>query len=202
MIDRMDHPIATAFAPLIGLPCWGAERVHGSILSFEFGSPSLVVREPRVSNSSSSKVRRTMARRIVKPAGEWHLLIYCCHWRVVASGEPVADDISAMETIEAAIREVDGQKLSELRLDAGSRTTAFALDLGATLTTWPYEADVDDQWSLYLPDGQVLTYRSDGHYSLGPGNIEPGQEVWHLVADSVASIASNIRDGSNLITRS
>jgi galactose mutarotase-like enzyme len=80
---------------------------------------------------------------------------------------------------------VDGQKLTTLTLDAGSRTTTFALDLGATLTTWPYETDVDEQWLLYLPDDQVLNYRSDGRYSLGPGNIEPGQQVWHLLVDSV-----------------
>ena len=184
MIGLVDHAITTAFTPLIGLPCRGVYRVQGSIFSFEFGQPHLVMREPRASKSPSARVRRRLAQRIVKPVGEWHLLIYACHWRVTASGEAVVDDTGTTEAIDAAIRELSGQKLTRLVLDAGSCTTTFVLD-GATLSTWPIENDIDDQWSLYMPNDQVLTYRTDGCYSLGRGDVEPGQEVWHAVISAV-----------------
>jgi len=63
--------------------------------------------------------------------------------------------------------------------------TAFAFDLGAALMTWPYEADEDEQWSLYLPESRVLTYRADGRYSLGPGDEKLEAEVWLALARSV-----------------
>ena len=91
---------------------------------------------------------------------------------------------SADEQIEAALRAVDGQKLVGLTLDAATRATTFTFDHGATLTTWPYEADEDERWSLYLPGRGVLTYRADGRYSVGPGDEKPGQEVWHAVTRS------------------
>jgi hypothetical protein len=184
-LDPMNDPITTSFTPLIGLPCWRVERGQDSILSFQFGAPSLLVREPYASTSSSINVRRIAARRIVKPVGEWHLFVFCCHWRVTASGEPVADDESAHDQIEAAARVLDGQKLVAVTLNADSRATTFSFDLGSVLSTWPYEADQEEQWSLYLPDQRVLTYRADGCYSLGLSDEGPDQEVWHAGARSV-----------------
>lgn len=181
----MDNAIKTVFIPLIGLPCWGVDRIQGSILSFEFGQPRLVVREPRASKSSSERVRRRLAQRVVKPVGEWHLLIYACHWRILMWGEVLAEDTSKTDAMDAAIRELSGQKLTRLALDAGSCTTTFMLDLGATLTTWPIENDFDDLWSLYASDGQVLSYRSDGCYSLGLASVERGQEIWHRVISAI-----------------
>lgn len=183
----MDQTITTAFAPLIGLPCWGVSRGHGSILSFEFGSPHLSVREPIVSTSPSAKVRQRLAQRRVTPVGAWNLFVFCCHWRLVASGETLAEDADTHERIDAAARTVDGQKLTSFTLDAASHSTSFAFDLGATLRTWPYavDDDADEQWSLYQPDGCVLTYRADGHCCLGPRNEKPGEETWHPVARGV-----------------
>jgi hypothetical protein len=175
----MDDAITAIFAPLIGQPCWGADRVHGSILSFEFGSPKLHVREPYVSTSQSPMLRERAARRLVKPVGTWNLFIFDCHWRVNVSSENLADDECAQEQIEVAMRLIDGQKLTEVRLDVAERATTFNFDLGATLTTWPYEANEDEQWSLYLPDGRVLTYRADGFHSLDAGDVKPEEQIWH-----------------------
>ncbi|WP_407530870.1 hypothetical protein [Methylobacterium oryzisoli] len=131
----MDDTITTAFAPLIGLPCWRVERGQGSILSFQFGAPRLLVREPYVSTSSSDKAQQSAKRRIVKPVGEWNLFLVCCHWRVTAFGEALADDDSSHEQIEAAAHKMDGQKLTAFMLDAASRQAVFSFDIGATLTT-------------------------------------------------------------------
>ncbi len=181
----MNDAITTAFTPLLGLPCWCVERVQGSILSFQFGAPTLLVREPYASTSSSAKVRQRAAQRVVKPVGQWNLCICSCHWRIIASGAPLADDNSAQDQIEATARVLDGQKLSAVALDADSRATTFSFDLGSVLATWPYEADRDEQWSLYLPDQRVLTYRADGHHSLGLSDEKPDQVVWHAGARSV-----------------
>lgn len=181
----MDDVIVTAFTPLIGLHCWGVGRGHGSILTFEFGSPRLLVREPYVSTSPSATARQNSSRRRVKPVGEWCLFVLCCHWRITETGAPLADDESAHVQIEAAARALDGQKLAAVMLDAATRETIFTFDLGATLTTWPYDADSEEQWSLYLPYGQVLTYRADGRYSLGPGDESPDRVVWHASGRSL-----------------
>lgn len=185
MIGCMDDAIRTAFAPLIGLPCWAVERGQGSILSFEFGAPRLFVREPYASTSSSAKLREAAARRIVKPVGEWNLFVFCCHWRIVDRGEILADDDCPHAQIEAAAQVVGGQKLTALTLDSLSRRTRFSFDLGATLTTWPYEENDEEQWSLSLPDRHVLTYRADGLASLGAGDADPEQAAWQTVARSV-----------------
>ena len=185
MMPCMEDPITTAFTPLIGLPCWGVERGHGSILSFEFGSPHLIVREPYVSNSPSAKLQKQSLRRRVKPVGEWHLFVFCCHWSVTIASELLADDERTAEEIEAATHVLDGQKLTAVTLDPATRATILLFDLGATLKTWPYEANEDEQWSLYLPSGDVLTYRADGMYSLQPGDQTPDQMAWHAGAQSV-----------------
>ncbi len=182
----MEDAITTAFAPLIGRACWGVERGQFGILSFQFGSPSLFVREPSVTTSSSEKVRKLLARRIVKPRGEWNLFINFCHWRIVASGQDFANDESPQQQMDAAANLLDGQRLIGFTLDAPSRKTAFAFDLGATVTTWPYPADEEELWSLYLPGEQVLTYRADGLFSLGAANTALDKEVWQ---DAVLSVS-------------
>lgn len=174
----MDDAITTAFAPLIGLPCWGVQRGQGSMLTFEFGPPYLRVREPYISNSSTAWIRERAARRRVRPCGAWHLFIFGCHWRIAVSGEVLARDESPQERIEAAVQVVDGQKLTALTINAVTHTTTFAFDLGASLTTWPYADEINEPWSLYLPDGQVLAYRSDGCCSLGAADEEPDRHVW------------------------
>lgn len=196
MIGGMHAAIAAAFMPLISLPCWHVERGHGSILSFEFGRPRLFVREPYVSTSSSAKLRQSAAQRIVKPVGEWNLFVFCCHWCVTDRGEVLADDDSPDRQIEAAVHVMEGQKLIAFTLDDASRRTVFSFDLGAALTTWPYEADEEEQWSLYMPGERVLTYRADGLASLGADDVRQGQEIWKAVGQNVhmPSRPANKRD--------
>ncbi len=181
----MDDPFSETFAPLIGVPCWGVEHGQGSILSFEFGEPRLVIREPFVSTSSSAKLRASAAMRRVKPVGAWCLFVFCCRWRVTASGTLSAEDESAQDRIEAATRDFDGQRLARFELGAAERRATFGFDLGAVLETWPYADDDIEQWSLYRPDGHALTYRADGALSLDPGDTPPDRMGWRAVEGSV-----------------
>lgn len=170
--------ITLAFTPLIGTPCWGVERGQGSILSFEFGTPRLSIREPYVSTSSFTRLQQMAGRRRVKPVGEWNLFIFCCHWHVTLFSEALAHDESTQEQIDVTAHAMDGQKLIAITLDAATRAATFSFDLGGIMTTWPYEANKEEQWSLYMPGSRVLTYRADGRYSLAPRDGKAGQEVW------------------------
>lgn len=83
MLDETD-PVGSVFAPLLGLPCWNVQKGQGSFLTFEFGDPSLQIREPIESTTAASATIlawRRRRRRSIRPIGEWHLWIYCCNWR-------------------------------------------------------------------------------------------------------------------------
>ena len=135
------------------------------MLTLEFGPPHLEIREPITANASASAdVRAHLARRHVVPVGEWHLWVYCCHWRLLVRGDRVADCEDADDTLIEAAREIDGQKLVGVVVNQPRGTSCFQFDLGACLETWPYEdgSDDEEQWMLYTPQGQVLSFLADG----------------------------------------
>jgi hypothetical protein len=181
-------PLYRAFAPLVGLPAWQVRRGHGSFLTLEFGAPHLKIREPKVAPPDmDEQVAAQFRRRLVIPRGEWHLWIYCCHWRVLSGGEEVAWSEASDDEIGAAAKELDGQLLTAAEADPAQGTSAFEFDLGATLQTWPYGSGDDTQWMLYMPSGDVFSYRENGFYSLGPGSQSPDEQVWQtLRPDSTA----------------
>jgi hypothetical protein len=175
--------VTQAFSPLRGLPAWNVRRGHGTFLTLEFGSPHLVIREPRVASAGSSKkVRKILARRLVKVTGDWHLWIYCCNWRIDTGGKILADNEASDRRIDRAAKDLDGQCLVDVVLDPATGMSAFTFDLGATLQTWPWERPRDEpseQWMFFIRGtGDVLTWREDGCYSLGPGNRSPEDHVW------------------------
>jgi len=175
-----DDPLQQAFAPLIGLPAWCVQKGQGSFLTMEFGKPHLRIRQPMIASpNSSERVRRLLARRQVSPCGEWHLWIYCCHWRVIHEDKQIAcNESSDLEIVEAA-RRIDGQLLLKVNADPSKGTSIFCFDLGAAIHTWPGDESDDEQWMLYKTDGDVFTYRADGHYSLAPADERPADARWN-----------------------
>lgn len=163
-------------ADLLGLPCWGVKRGCGSFLTLEFGEPSLFVREPTVTTSTSEKVRRSLARRLVVVHGAWHLWIYCCDWRVESSGRTVGDS-STPKRIDKAARELDGQRLLGVTLRPKGARTRFIFDFGAVLETRPYDRR-SEQWMLFTPGNRVLSFRADRRYCLGPSNKTGREHPW------------------------
>jgi hypothetical protein len=178
LIDEAD-PVRSAFSRLIGLPAWCVQKGHGSILTFQFGAPHLSIREP-IPNPSvqNENVRRQLQRRHVVPHGEWYLWIYMCHWRCTENNIVQGTDESADADIIAAAACMDGQKLTSVEVEPASGRSKFRFDLGATLETWPYEDDNDEQWLLFTPGDHVLTYRADGFYSWAASNLSPDEERW------------------------
>ena len=177
-VDQVD-PLTTAFSPLIGKPAWQVRRGHGSFLTLEFGEPHLKIREPMPDANSW-----VLRRRKITIKGDWHLWIYCCDWRIRAAGKAIARSSGSMKRIDAAAREVDGQRLVSVEVDPGKGTSSFVFDEGAVIETWPWKEDVDkatdpnEQWFLSMKSGDWLAYREDGHYSLGPGNRTPDEHIW------------------------
>jgi hypothetical protein len=117
------------------------------------------------------RVKRLLARRSVLVRGRWHLRIHSCEWRVRAKGK-IVGDWTTPRRIERAARELNGQKLQEVKVTARGAVTVFAFDLGAELETKPYDRS-SEQWLLYEPDGRVLTWRADRKYQYGPGDRPP-----------------------------
>ena len=175
--DPRDRVIAEAFRPLAELPCWGVKRGYGTFLTFEFGSPKLVVREPIVASAGASeRVRRLLARRNVYVSGQWHLWIYCCEWEVYEHGRKVGDS-SSPGKVDRAARLLNGQKLTAARLSSRGVRTTLEFDLGARLETAPYDR-TSEQWNLYEPSGDVLTLRAGGYYRHQPGTTPEHLTRW------------------------
>ncbi|MGV3722671.1 MAG: hypothetical protein ACO1SX_17350 [Actinomycetota bacterium] len=174
------NQIESSFQALYGLPCWNAKSGYGSFLTMEFGAPHLEIREPREPKpDASDAVRRFFEKRHVVVHGEWHLWIYCCEWWVYTGDRLVGDsdpEGSTKERIDLAARELDGQKLVSVAVDATCGESVFTSDLGSRLVTKPDDDSV--QWYLYEPNGFVLSYRADGRISHQPGDTSPDEERW------------------------
>ncbi|MCV9939714.1 hypothetical protein OIU35_25460 [Boseaceae bacterium BT-24-1] len=112
------------------------------------------------------------------PRGEWHLWIYCCNWRCLANGVEIAHSDSADADIAAAAAELDGQRLLAVNVEPLQGRSTFTFDLGGQLETSPYDDGEDEQWLVYRESGDVFAYRADGHYSWGPSDKRPEDEVW------------------------
>ncbi|MFA6968528.1 hypothetical protein [Bosea sp. (in: a-proteobacteria)] len=179
LIDEND-PVQSVFAPVLGLAAWSVRKGQGSMLTFEFGNPSLHVREPiEPQVTRSTKVVARLKSRVVRPIGEWYLWIYCCNWRCIARGREIAHSESTDKRIHSAARELDGQRLQSVNVDPINGTSCFAFDLGAVLETWPYEdEDLDEQWSLQRRSGYIFAYRKDGRYAWSAPDVRSDQEVW------------------------
>ena len=154
--------VESSFRPLLAKPCWNAKRGVGSFLTFEFGDPSLRVREPIGKLTS----------RLVIPVGTWHLWIHSCDWRIHNGGELIAHSESIDSDISRAIAFLDGQAVSQIpEFDATAGQWMFWFDLGGVLTTKPYDAQVsDDQWLLFEPDSHVLVADGFGNLTRRKGN--------------------------------
>jgi hypothetical protein len=164
---QQDEPILDAFAPIIGLPAWGVMKGQGSMLTLEFGQPRLVIREPITAQASASpEIRARLARRRVRPVGAWHLWFYSCNFRLLVHGYQTAWSEESDAVLDAAAREIDGQKLLSVAVNQPQGTSSFEFDLGARLETWPSsDADNDEQWMLYTPEARVLSFYADGHHT-------------------------------------
>jgi len=168
--------VKKVFDPILGRPAWQVKKGHGSFLTFEFGSPSLTVREPRAFNPEiSERLNESRGRRLVTIRGEWHLWIYCCHWEILKMEKFLSHNESPDAVIEKAASFLDGQTLESVSV-LPDCSTVFRFDLGGILRTRPWdEEEVSEQWMLYEPSGMVFEINSDSTYSHFPGSTPPDE---------------------------
>ncbi len=164
--------IRQTFAKLYGVPSWNVRQGYSSFLTFEFGTPHQEI-EPVINREPNRESSRPT--RMVTIRGDWHLWIYCCGWRITQDGKVLAGFKSSGGSIAAACRALHGQALSEFTFDPKCGESVFSFDLGGKLTTAPYDDELNEQWMLYCPDSQVLTYRSDGAFSYSSENALHGK---------------------------
>jgi len=155
-------------------PCWGVHLEPQVNMSMSFGAPRLVIREPRVSRAKSAKVRRLFAHRLVSIRGRWWLWLYCSRWTLSVTGLSPVRSTSSTRRIRETLGLLDGQRITAVVISPVDAQTCFRFDLGAVLTVRALAGSAsDDLWSLYKPNGQVLSVRGNGTFSHGPGNL-PG----------------------------
>ena len=74
---------------------------------------------------------------------------------------------------------MDGQKLIRVSVDPETSATQLDFDLGASLSIRRMGIKSDgDIWSLYQPNGYVLSVRADGKYYDDPSDTEFGKSEW------------------------
>jgi hypothetical protein len=131
-----------------------------------FGKPSLSVREPFTTDSTSDAVRRLASRRRVTVRGEWWLWIFCCYCHLTANDLDLATGSSSRRRIERATAQLEGQKLVSVAVDCEAGATRFTFDLGCILHCRRFERDSDAElWMLYKPSGYVLSIHGNGTFS-------------------------------------
>jgi len=173
---QMDQVFQKVFRRIYGKPCWNLKVGHGSFLTFDFGRPHLVVREPiRAGRNASPKVREHLARRHVYACGEWHLWIRSCDWEVRFEGRHIGDG-STKRKARCAAEFLDGQKLIQFSISPRKVQSTFVFDLGGVLKTSPYDKE-SEQWLLFEPSNKVLALRADAHYryALSDKHIDKGE---------------------------
>lgn len=160
--------IERSFQPLYGHSCWGIRYDRMLNLSMSFGEPSLHVREPFRSDSTSEVAQRIASRRLVTVRGEWWLWIYSCYWRLTSDDRQLATGSSSLRRIEQAIAQLDGQQLVSATVEPETGATRFDFDLGCVLHCRRFARDNDAElWTLYKPSGYVLSVYGNGDFSHG-----------------------------------
>ncbi|QDU81624.1 hypothetical protein Pla110_33670 [Polystyrenella longa] len=168
VIENMNQQIIDQWLqPLYGQPCWGLNYGRQTNLSLNFGEPSLSIREPYCTESSSETVQQQASQRNVTVHGEWWLWLWCCYWQLTLSNEVLATGSSSNKKIEKAISLLSGQKLVAASVNQSSGFTQFQFDLGCELKCRRYGDDNQDElWNLYMPNRYVLSVHGDGTYQI------------------------------------
>lgn len=132
-------------------------------LTMSFGKPSLHIEEPTAARSKSPAAQRRATRRHVTVRGQWWLWLFCCHWQLKQNDVTLATGSSSMRRIELGLKQLDGQKLVSVTVDAETGRTRFLFDLGCELMCRRFERGSDsDVWTLYGPGDEILSVTGQG----------------------------------------
>ena len=81
----------------------------------------------------------------------------------------------------AAADALEGKNFANMLVDPDEGVSIFLFDDATSLVTEPYDRE-SEQWLLYEPSGNVLTYRFDGKCQYQPGD-KPDTDRWLAPGD-------------------
>jgi hypothetical protein len=172
------------FEKLIGLHCWDVYYNKHLNLSMSFGDPIMRIREPEKVKSTNAGFRLRRAHRLVTIRGEWWFWLLSASWKLSVKGYGKITDISPLKQMRRGLALLDGQILTGVSINPRTSATEMIFDLGAKLSIRRLSAQDDsDIWSLYQPNGHVLSVRADGKYHDDPGKTAPNQIEWKPIAE-------------------
>lgn len=94
---------------------------------------------------------------------ELHVWVSCSAWRIERPGAVLASSEDDRDSLEAAVRVLDGKGLTDARVGSPSLSLTLTFEDGTTLRTSSVFTDGYEHWMLYLPQGNVVT--------AGPGTV-------------------------------
>jgi hypothetical protein len=154
--------INNLFKPLLGQFAWNVDGGVGSMLTLEFGTPHIAVREPMVARPGrSEKVRRILARRRITVVGDWDLFVQYCNWKISVSDGSCDSESFDWRQPNECLHDLDGQRLVSVSGGALANSWKFAFDLGGVLELWPSTEykPTNDLWGLYCWDDEAQNAR-------------------------------------------
>jgi hypothetical protein len=176
--------IYETFEKIIGLHCWDVYFNRYLNLSMSFGEPIVRIREPEKVRSKNAGFRLRHAHRLVTVRGEWWLWIFSASWKLSVKGYGKITDTSPLKEMRRGLALLDGQILTGFSINPRTSATEMEFDLGSKLSIRRLSAgDEFDIWSLYQPNGYVLSVRADGKYQDEPGSTTPDQIEWKPIAE-------------------
>src|SRR5687767_13366715 len=174
--------VETKFQELYGIVCWKVEWDRNLNLSMNFGQPSLSILEPRIVKSKYKKVNDSFKYRGVTLRGEWYFWVLNGYWKLSIENFDEVTGANSYKRKSMALARLDSQKLTQVSVNPETSATQLDFDLGASLSIRRIDIKSDgDIWSLYQPNGYVLSVRADGKYYDDPGDTEYGKNDWKAI---------------------
>jgi hypothetical protein len=143
-----------------------------------FGSPRLEIRQPRVSDAKSTRIRANLARRGVYLHGTHWLVASAASWRLELRDGLVVRDTSAVKRLDMAVTRLRGEELEGFSIDARSGATILHFDLGArvVIRAQPSDSAEFPLWSL-SNDARVVEIYPGGSYCYGSVSRSLGERL-------------------------
>ena len=162
--------------PMYGTVCWDVTYHPMLNLSFQLGQPGLKIDGETEFKGPEDLGPCELRKRRIRIEGQWFVWIYHAYWTIRAKGRTVASTSAPDRLKRMAARFLEGQRLTEIQIKPGTGQTAFAFDLGASLTVRRIRrSSKDELWSVNKPNGYVLCIRGDGTFDHEPSSGTDGR---------------------------
>ena len=140
---------------IIGKITWLPRMSFGTFVTFEFGTPLLVTREP----ITKPDVHPRLAQRRVTVQGEQHLWIQADHWRLKTRDWTASSNDERL-SVWQKLETLAGSRL--ISLEATPNGSILKFEYGEALMLQPSPDALQTQWSIYWHTGGSASWLSGG----------------------------------------